>query len=138
MEEYYYYCLPHIIAPGSRGVLRTTTSSSSHCTRRYYCDYYYCLPHFAPSGVEKWFPRRRSTNQGLHLCSPALSHQAASKVGLSLPAWDNKKEFCLIAVSWFLGWCYKTVIAIVQALRTGVSATIECNRCQSLSLIASL
>ena len=51
--------------------------------RRYYCNYYYCLPHFAPSGVEKWFPRRRSTNQGLHLCLPALSHQAASKVGLS-------------------------------------------------------
>ena len=84
VEEYYYYCPPHIIAPGSRGVLRYTTSTSSHCTRRYYCfDYYYCLPHFAPSGVEKWFPRRRSTNQGLHLCSPALSHQAASKVGLS-------------------------------------------------------
>ena len=66
-----------------QGVLRYTTSTSSHCTRRYYCNYYYCQPHFAPSGVEKWFPRRRSTNQGLHLCSPALSHQAASKVGLS-------------------------------------------------------
>ena len=56
----------------------------------------------------------------------------------SVPAWDNKKEFCLIAVSWFLDWCCKTVIAIVQALRAGVSATIDCNRCQSLSLIASL
>ena len=85
VEVYYNYCLPHIIGPGSRGVLMDTTSTSSHCTRRYYCNYYYCLPHFAPSGVEKWFPRRRSTNQGLHLCSPALSHQAASKVGLSQP-----------------------------------------------------
>ena len=56
----------------------------------------------------------------------------------SVPAWDNKEEFCLIAVSWFLDWCCKTVIAIVQALHTGLSATIECNRCQSLSLIASL
>ena len=94
VEDYYYYCPPHIIALGSRGVLRTTTSTSSHyCTRRYYCNYYYyCLPHFAPSGVEKWFPRRRSTNQGLHLCLPALSHQAASKVGLCQPETTRRNS----------------------------------------------